>query len=451
MGRKQNKVLLRIIIAVQLLRRRNYAEITSMRKLLQLAFVLTAIMSCSSALAQTCSQSGNTHLYCVPIQAVEDLSIPGSKVVATVPPAFSGLNASLGIELSDVPKPSPASGIVFSFGPSGLTRERELGPIFTERPSIVGRHKLYVAFTYQYFEFDKIDSVPLKNIPLMLSGCQSGTSGCITNPFIETESRLDLKVHQFTLYATYGLLSRLDVSVAVPLLDVRMGMDTTCSICGQTQPNGSLLLFTPNSNAASAGGIGDVTFRAKWTAIKGERAGLAVGVDLRTPTGNDLNYLGSGAIGVRPFAAVDYRGRISPHASIGYEANGSSILASTDQIKAKSLPNFLTYTVGADFGILKTLSVTADLLGSTYFNANKLFLSPQGLGPQGLGNTDVQCSLIPGSTTCQTENFNTDSISLGAKYNPRGNLLVTANVLFKLDNNGLHYKPAPMVGISYTF
>ena len=102
MGRKQNKVLLRIIIAIQLLRRRNYAEITSMRKLLQLAFVLTAIMSCSSALAQTCSQSGNTHLYCVPIQAVEDLSIPGSKVVATVPPAFSGLNASLGIELSDV-------------------------------------------------------------------------------------------------------------------------------------------------------------------------------------------------------------------------------------------------------------------------------------------------------------------------------------------------------------
>ncbi|MGD0302363.1 MAG: hypothetical protein ABSE86_35250 [Bryobacteraceae bacterium] len=420
-----------------------------MRKLLLFAFLLTAIMSCSSALAQTCSQSGNSRLYCVPILSVEKLSIPGSTVVPTVPPAFSALNSSLGIQLSDVPKPSPASGIVFSFGPSGLTRERELGPIFTERPSIVGRHKLYVAFTYQYFEFDKIDSVSLKNIPLLLSGCQTGTTGCTNNPFIATESRLDLKVHQFTLYATYGILSRLDVSVAVPLLDVRMGMTTACSICGQTQPDGNLLLFTPNVTAANAGGIGDVTFRVKGTVLKGEKAGLAVGVDLRAPTGNDLNYLGSGAIGVRPFAAVDYRGRISPHASIGYQANGSSILASTDQSTSKSLPNFLTYTVGADFGVLKSLSVTADLLGATYFNASRLLLGTV-TGPQGLGNHDVTCSLTSNST-CQGQTFNTDSFSVGAKYNPRGNLLVTANVLFKLDNNGLHYKPAPMAGISYTF
>jgi hypothetical protein len=423
-----------------------------MRKLLLFAALLTALMNCSSALAQTtCSQSGNSHLYCVPILAVENLHIPGQTIVPTVPPAFSALNSSLGIQLSDVPKPSPASGIIFSFGPSGLTRERELGPIFTERPSIVGRHKLYVAFTYQYFEFDKLDSVSLKNIPLQISGCLSGAPGCTTNPFIETQSRLDLKVHQFTAYATYGLFSRVDVSVAVPILDVRMGMQTTCSICGQTlpPPNGGLLVFSPNVNTATAGGIGDVTVRAKGTVVKGERAGLAVGVDLRTPTGNDLNYLGSGAIGVRPFAAFDYRARISPHASIGYEANGSSILASTDQLKAKSLPNFLTYTVGADIGISKSLSVTGDLLGSTYFNANRLLLGAVP-GPQGLGNPNVSCSLTS-NATCQGQTFNTNSFSAGVKYNPTGNLIITANILVKLDNNGLHYKPAPMGGISYTF
>jgi len=147
--------------------------------MLLLAALLTALINCSSALAQTqtstCSQSGNSHLYCVPILAVENLHYAGSSTSAVqgapVPPAFSALNSSLGIQLSDVPKPSPASGIVFSFGPSGLTRERELGPIFTERPSIVGRHKLYVAFTYQYFEFDKVDSVPLNNVPLLIEGC----------------------------------------------------------------------------------------------------------------------------------------------------------------------------------------------------------------------------------------------------------------------------------------
>jgi len=435
---------------------RNYAEFTSMRKLLLFAALLTAIVNCSSALAQTnCSTSGNSHLYCVPILAVENLHVPGATITPTVPPAFSALNASLGIELSDVPKPSPASGIIFSFGPSGLTRERELGPIFTERPSIVGRHKLYVAFTYQYFEFDKLDSVSLKNIPLQISGCQSGTPGCTTNPFIETQSRLDLKVHQFTVYATYGLFNRVDVSVAVPILDVRMGMHATCFVCGQTLPpsstlpSGGLLVFTPNDTTASAGGIGDVTFRVKGTLVKGERAGLAVGVDVRTPTGNDLNYLGSGAIGVRPFAAVDYRARVSPHASIGYEANGSSVLASTDQSTAKSLPNFLTYTAGADIGVSKRLSVTGDLLGTVYFNANRLLLGAV-TGPQGLGNPNVTCSLTS-NATCQGQTFNTNSFSVGAKYNPTRNLIITANVLFKLDDNGLHYKPAPMGGISYTF
>jgi hypothetical protein len=431
-----------------------------MRKRLLFAALLAALMNGSSALAQartsTCSQSGNSHLYCVPILAVENLHIPGAAVVPAVPPAFSALNASLGIQLSDVPKPSPASGIIFSFGPSGLTRERELGPIFTERPSIVGRHKLYVAFTYQYFEFDKLDSVSLKDIPLQISGCQTGTTGCTTNPFIETQSRLDLKVHQFTVYATYGLFNRVDVSVAVPILDVRMGMHSACSVCGQTLPpnppalpTGGLLVFTPNDTTASAAGIGDVTFRLKGTLIKGERAGLAVGVDIRTPTGNDLNYLGSGAIGVRPFAAVDYRARVSPHASIGYEANGSSVLASTDQSTSKSLPNFLTYTAGADVGVSKSFSVTGDLLGSVYFNANRLLLGVV-TGPQGLGNPNVTCSLTS-NATCQGQTFNTNSFSVGAKYNPTRNLIITANVLFKLDNNGLHYKPAPMGGISYTF
>jgi hypothetical protein len=35
--------------------------------------------------------------------------------------------------------------------------------------------------------------------------------------------------------------------------------------------------------------------------------------------------------------------------------------------------------------------------------------------------------------------------------NPIGKLLITANVLFRVNDDGLHYKPAPLVGVSYTF
>src|SRR4029077_14700824 len=159
-----------------------------------------------------------------------------------------------------------ASGITFAFGPNGLTRQRELGPIFSEAPPTVGRHKLYLAFTYQYLRFDQVDAVPLNQIPLQLSGCASTAAGC--GSFITTSSRLDLKVHQFTAYATFGLFSRADVSVAIPILDVRLGMQTICGVCGQMQPNanggtGGTLVFTPTTTSAKSTGLGDVTFRVK--------------------------------------------------------------------------------------------------------------------------------------------------------------------------------------------
>jgi hypothetical protein len=231
-----------------------------------------------------------------------------------------------------------------------------------------------------------------------------------------------------------------------------MGMQARCSLCLQQQPptgSGVFLSFTPNVTTAKSSGIGDVTFRLKGTVIKGEKMGIAVGLDGRAPTGDERNFLGSGTWGVRPFAAFGYRMRlISPHATIGYQFNGDSILASSDGITPKHLPNALDYAVGIDIGALRKLSITGDYLGHTYFSANRVYLgSRSGLG-QGL--PDTACTPT-GVLPCQTVNFNTSSFALGGKINPAGRLLVTANVLFKLDNNGLHYKPTPLIGISYTF
>jgi Putative MetA-pathway of phenol degradation len=412
-----------------------------MRKLLVLACLLIGLTNSSIARAQNtqniCADAGKAStLYCTPILAVENLKVAGSgKIVSpAIPPGFSSLNAALGSQLGQVPTPSPASGFLFSFGASGLSRERDLGPIFSERPATVGRHKLYLEFTYQYFRFDQVDDVPLKQIPLQISGCVPADPAC--GPFLETSSRLDLKVHQFTGYVTFGVTSRIDLSAAIPVLNVRMGMQSRCSVCTQQQPTGDTLLFTPNTGSGSSSGIGDVTFRAKATALRGEHIGLALGLDVRMPTGDELNYRGSGSVGMRPFVAFGYRARISPHANIGYQANGDSILASTDGQTPRQLPNSLSYTAGADFGIIKSLSVTGDLLGQTFFNADRVVLGVR------VGHPDI---------ARQIQNFNTTSFAVGGKFNPAGNLLIAADVLFNLDNNGLHHRPAPMIGISYTF
>jgi hypothetical protein len=418
-----------------------------MRNLFWFVGLLIGLLSCGPAMAQSvCSTSGNANtLYCAPILAVNALHVVGGTgtiASPTAPPAFSALNAAVGIQLSEVPTPSPASGITFAFGPNGLTRQQELGPIFSEAPPTVGTHKLYLAFTYQHLQFDQIDLVPLNNIPLQISGCDTTVAGC--GGFITTSSRLDLKVNQFTAYATFGLFNRVDLSVAIPLLEVRMGMLTTCSVCGQQQPGGVSLVLTPTATSADSTGLGDVTFRVKGTVFKGARAGLAVGVDVRTPTGNDLNFLGLGTVGVRPFAAFGYRGRLSPHVDIGYQENGSSILASSGQSGSAHLPNLLNYSAGLDFGFRNTMSLTGDFLAQTFFSANRVFSGSRAGAP------DISCS-PSGALACQAQTFTTKLFALGAKEIAIGNFLVTENVLFKLDHNGLHFKPAPMVGISYTF
>jgi hypothetical protein len=415
-------------------------------------FVLVVIVFSTiftGALGQSvCSSTRKANsLYCVPILGVENVTFVPSGGTANfkAPPAFSGLNAAIGTQVSQIPTPSPESGIVFSFGPSGLTGESQLGPIFSQRAATIGKNKLYLAFSYQYFEFDQIDQVRLKQIPLQISGCSPTTSGCVS-PFIETASRLDLKVHQFTAYATYGILPRLDVSLSVPFLDVRMGMNTTCTICSQTQPDGSLLAFTPNRAAASSSGIGDLTLRFKGLVWKGERAGLAAGADIRIPSGDEFNYLGTGTAGGGPFAAFSYRGRFSPHANIGYMWNGDSILASTGN-SPQHLPNELTYTAGVDVQAIKSIAVVFDFLGETFFSAHRVLLGVR--AP--LNHPDIACSTSTTSTQCRKETLNTNSFAVGAKFKPAGNFLISANVLFSLDHNGLHHKPAPMVGASYTF
>jgi len=88
--------------------------------------------------------------------------------------------------------------------------------------------------------------------------------------------------------------------------------------------------------------------------------------------------------------------------------------------------------------VVKRLTLSADYLGQYFISALR----------EGL-QTDPTSNFTGISTT--SNNFNTNYASVGAKVNPVGNLLITANVFFKLDNNGLHNKPTPLVGISYTF
>jgi len=159
--------------------------------------------------------------------------------------SFSPLTAEIGTQLSQLPLTSPASGFIYSLGATGGITEttQNFGPILTERAQTIGKHRLFVGFSYQYFNFDKVDGVDLRHFGAVFTHeseaclhnnptltCASDGQVLATKDFIETQNRIDLKVHQFTAVGTFGVTDRLDLSIAIPILDVRMDMSSDARI-----------------------------------------------------------------------------------------------------------------------------------------------------------------------------------------------------------------------------
>src|SRR6267143_1593067 len=343
--------------------------------------------------------------------------------------SFGPITEAMGIQVSQLPIASPSSGITFTYDPALKTfapsTEETLGPILGERASTIGRNKLY---------------------------------------------------------ATYGITRHLDFSVAVPILDVSLKVNTNATIVQNSFttpsaqfPGGAFHQFDPTivtscgsavpclngtfSNSGSATGIGDVDLRGKYEVYQGEHFGLAAGVDVRLPTGDEQNFLGSGAIGVRPFGVVSYDARVSPHAEISYEVNGKSTLAGDFvgrmATNAKSgLPDRFVYIVGVDASIVKRLTASFDIYGQRLLGAPQLFSRPY----TDLGKcSDSNCTtLTPGTThpdlgVRTSTDYNITNASVGLKYRPFSHLVVTGNALIKLGDSGLRCTVVPLAGVSYSF
>lgn len=369
------------------------------------------------------------------------------------PNPFTPVMASIGGQLSMVPLASPASGIVYVLDPSlkipVAAGTETFGPVLVERGETLGARKLFLASTYQYFSFSSIDSVKLNNIPILFNVCDPSDGQC--GP-IATTNRLDPKINQVAFFGTYGITSRIDVSVALPINSARL----TVAATGCTPPycktqvfsNQQQISFTPTESVReTATGIGDIGLRVKGQVYRGERIRVAAGVDVRTPSGNALNFLGTGAIGVKPFAAISRSGRLAPHVNVAYQWNGSSIIGgSTPGVKA-DLPRNFFWDGGADVALDKKVTVAGDLLGEYVQQA--LRLQPITITPQA---TSLVPTPVPVTTVAISRgSFPTLQASIGLKYKPLKQLLLSGNVLFSAAANGLRAQPVPLVGASYTF
>jgi hypothetical protein len=197
--------------------------------------------------------------------------------------------------------------------------------------------------------------------------------------------------------------------------------------------------------------VGDVTIRGKGTLWKNETSGIALGMDFRLPTGDANNYLGSGAAGYKPFIAASTRlGRAAPHVNLGYEWNGKSILAGNlaNNVKA-SLPNQFFWTVGADIGAERHITIALDILGQRLIDAPQLVSSTVTRTPNITNSLTAPLTLSTAGAA--TGSFDIVNGSAGVKISLGHNLLATANLLIQMNSGGLRDKLAPLFGLSYAF
>jgi hypothetical protein len=369
---------------------------------------------------------------------------------------FSQFGTALVSQLVTVPLPSPASGFTYQLDPStGVFQRstRSFGPILAERADTVGAGQTSIGFAFQRFGFDSIEDLDLGAVPAVFTHDNAVLLGG-RQDVVTTVNNIKAKVSQYTTFFTVGVTSRLDVSVAVPVVatDLTVVSEATIRRLGTTNSlthffrmlNGDIgdrRLFTAR---ASAHGIGDVTVRLKSSIHKTADAGFALGLDVRMPTGDAMDLAGAGTAGVQPFAIWSSTfNRVSPHVNAGYQWNGASVLAGNPAAGlAADFPDQAVYVAGADVAINSRVTVAFDVLGRYVIDAKRL--------------TRETFHALDGRSSFPNIAFKDQSFSelngtVGFKANLFGRLLLNMSLAYSLDTHGLRDKVAPLIGIDYSF
>ena len=395
----------------------------------------------------------------------EDVALDGTTHAAHFNSAFQSefrlLNLALTSQLTTIPLPSPASGFTYSFDPATGTfvrSSRSFGPILTDRGETIGRGKIALGYAYQFFSYDRLDGVSLSSVPALFTHDDPQLGGGRAD-VVETANTIRASVTQFTGALTYGISDRVDVSLAVPLVHTRLSLLSNATIHRIGTGSALQVHYFRDPDAiggygstrqyyaeGSATGVGDLVARVKATVLREGPRSLAAGVDVRMPTGDERNLLGSGALGLEPFLALSTSiGALAPHVNVAYQWNGKSSLAGDVRDNQKQdLPDQFSYAVGADFLVAPRLSVVGDFFGQRVINSPRMFTQAE-------THTGVAGTVTLNDVVFQRESYWTMAGGFGLKGNVAQKILVTFNLRFAITDSGLTDRLAPLLGLEWSF
>jgi hypothetical protein len=362
-------------------------------------------------------------------------------------------NQQIVAQLATFPTGTPSGGFAFSFDPTTGAFQRaanSFGPAFADRALTNGRGKFTIGANFQYSKYTSFEGADLQNGDVKFYLTHQDIPGELffEGDLVEADLHLELSSSTSTIFANYGITNAFDVAVSVPILHVSMDSTINARILRLATTGTAIHTFPGGGDTASyqasgsASGIGDVLVRGKYRFLSASGGGLAAGVDLRLPTGDADNLLGTGAVGAT-FSLIGSTSSsaFAPHFNVSYSASGDSDVV--------DIANELTYKFGSEFVVAPAVTLNADFLGRTLIDAGRLGLSD-------IRHAFTTQAGVPGSLTtseyvARDGALNLSSLAVGGKFNVAGNLLINANVLIALSDSGVTARITPVFGFDYTF
>jgi hypothetical protein len=418
------------------------------------------------------------------------------------------LNKAIALQLTTFPLPSSSGGFAYTTDPAtGEIRlaSATFGPVYAERALTNGKGRFDFGLSFQPTSFDSFETAELTDgsIKFVLEHnncCPAGTNaptvptGEGPNPFnpeferdlLQSQISLDIETHTEVLYANYGISDRFDVGAAIPIVTVQLGGSVTSTILRTATAasprthsfDGQGLATLTAAETRSATGLGDILVRAKYNFVRQNASALAASIDLRLPTGDKDNLLGTGATQTKlMFLASGEYGLFAPHASFGYTFSSGNVSDLTSEVEIDpdlpgsgsvilldpppfdaSVPDEINYNFGFSAAPHPRLTLGFDFIGRTIRDVFRFDIGDRSFPNRAAGalptasfpSTDE--FLVRGDPATGTpENLNLLLGIIGGKVNIGRGLLVNAGVLFPLTNSGLQPKVTPFIGFDYVF
>jgi hypothetical protein len=355
---------------------------------------------------------------------VTNRSIPTDDFVRDEQAAIATRNTIanlLALEQATLPSTTTA-GFTYRMDPSLGTVIRasdSFGPLFTERSLMPGWGHASFGLSYRSTTYDNIDGRDLRDGTLLSTASILRGDAA---PFDVETVALRIRTDTMTFTGSYGVTDRLAISAGLPFVRVSLQGERVDTYRGRR--------LLQASGSATASGIGDAFVRAKYNVYSVGASGVAVGAEVRVPTGSEENLLGAGKASLTPRVIGSFEGgRLGVHGEVGYSFD--------------DLSNAITYNAAVTGVAAPRLTLVGEVLGRRLEGLGRLVETTQP-NPR-LVNVDTIRLTSSGETTDRID------VVGGFKWNVASTWLVTASVLRSLTTVGLNANWVPSITFDYWF